>query len=91
MFPTTQGLIDHAKAVVPRELTPCERKRFFLPVEGGVGDLSELASNAACECLFMAYKQRFGNVERCVRCWRLSGYSGPAAAQVLRRTPVIHS
>ncbi len=38
VFPTTQALIDHARSVVPRELTPCERKRFFLPVEGGVGD-----------------------------------------------------
>ena len=38
VFPTTQALIDHARAVVPRELTPCERKRFFLPVEGEVGD-----------------------------------------------------
>ncbi len=38
VFPTTQDLIDHARSVVPRELTPCERKRFFLPVEGEVGD-----------------------------------------------------
>ena len=38
VYPTTQDLIDHARAVVPRELTPCERKHFFLPVEGGVGD-----------------------------------------------------
>ena len=35
---TTQDLIDHAKSIVPRELTPCERKHFFLPVEGEVGD-----------------------------------------------------
>ena len=38
VFSTTQALIDHAQSVVPRELTPCERKRFFLPVEGEVGD-----------------------------------------------------
>ncbi len=38
VFPTTQAMIDHARTVVPRELTPCERKRFFLPVEGEVGD-----------------------------------------------------
>ncbi len=37
-YPTTQALIDHARAIVPRELSPCERKRFFLPVEGEVGD-----------------------------------------------------
>ena len=34
----TQAMIDHARSVVPRVLTPCERKRFFLPVEGEVGD-----------------------------------------------------
>ena len=38
VFPTTQALIDHARSVMPRELTPCERKRFFLPVEGEVED-----------------------------------------------------
>jgi WD40 repeat protein/class 3 adenylate cyclase len=38
VFPTTQTLIDHAKTVVSRRLTPCERQRFFLPVEGEVGD-----------------------------------------------------
>ena len=38
VYPTTQDLIDHARDVVPRELTPCERKRFFLPVEGEVGN-----------------------------------------------------
>ncbi len=35
VFQTTQDLIDHANSIVPRELTPCERKRFFLPVEIG--------------------------------------------------------
>ncbi len=38
VYPTTQDLIDHAKSIVPRDLTPCERKRFFLPVEAEVGD-----------------------------------------------------
>jgi WD40 repeat protein len=38
VFPTPQELIDYAWTVVPRELTPCERKRFFLPVEGDVGE-----------------------------------------------------
>ena len=38
VYPTTQDLIDHARSIVPRQLTPCERKRFFLPVEGEVGD-----------------------------------------------------
>lgn len=38
IFPTPQDLIDFAHSVVPRELTPCERKRFFLPVEGDVGE-----------------------------------------------------
>ena len=37
-FPTPQDLIDYAHSIVPRELTPCERRRFFLPVEGDVGD-----------------------------------------------------
>ena len=32
VFPTTQGPIDHARSIVRRELAPCERKRFFLPV-----------------------------------------------------------
>jgi hypothetical protein len=31
-------LIDHARSIVPRQLTACERKRFFLPAESGVGD-----------------------------------------------------
>ena len=37
-FQTPQQLIDYAKSIVPRELTPCERRRFFLPVEGNVGE-----------------------------------------------------
>ena len=35
VFPTSQNLIDFARKVVVRELTPCERQRFFLPVEAG--------------------------------------------------------
>ena len=35
-FPTSNDLIDYAKTVVPRQLTPCERRRFFLPVEGNL-------------------------------------------------------
>jgi WD40 repeat protein len=38
VFATPQDLIDYARRVVPRQLTPCERRRFFLPVEGDVGD-----------------------------------------------------
>ena len=38
VFQTPQDLIDFAKQTVPRELTACERRRFFLPVEGEVGD-----------------------------------------------------
>ncbi len=38
IYPTTQDLIDHASSIVPRELTPCERLRFFLPVDGDVAD-----------------------------------------------------
>ena len=30
VYPTTQDLIDHARTVVPRDLTACERSRFFL-------------------------------------------------------------
>ena len=38
VFQTPQDLIDFAKQTVPRELTACERRRFFLPVEGDVSD-----------------------------------------------------
>jgi len=38
VFPTLQDLIDFAKQTVPRELTACERNRFFLTVEGDVRD-----------------------------------------------------
>jgi hypothetical protein len=38
LFQTTQDLIDHARSIVPRQLTACERKRFFLPAESAVGD-----------------------------------------------------
>jgi hypothetical protein len=38
VFPTAQELIDYARKVVLRELTPCERQRFFLPVETGTGE-----------------------------------------------------
>ena len=31
VFPTPQDLIAFARSVVPRQLTPCERRRFFLP------------------------------------------------------------
>ncbi len=37
VFSGTQALIDYARSIAPRALTPCERKRFFLPVEGEVG------------------------------------------------------
>ncbi len=30
--------IGSGVAIVPRELTTCERKRFFLPANGEVGD-----------------------------------------------------
>ena len=36
VYPTTQDLVEYSRTTVPRELTPCERKRFFLPVEGEV-------------------------------------------------------
>jgi WD40 repeat protein len=38
VFPSLQDLIAYAKHVVPRELTACERRRFFLPVEHEAGD-----------------------------------------------------
>ena len=34
VFPTSGDLIAFAHSVVQRDLTPCERKRFFLPVDG---------------------------------------------------------
>ncbi|WP_292430722.1 AAA family ATPase [Mesorhizobium sp.] len=37
-FQTPLDLIDYARRIVPRELTACERRRFFLPVKGEVGD-----------------------------------------------------
>ena len=37
ILPTLGELIDYAHSVVPRELSACERKRFFLPVEDGIG------------------------------------------------------
>jgi hypothetical protein len=37
-FPTPHDLIDYAHSIVPRGLTPCERRRFFLPVEGEVAN-----------------------------------------------------
>ncbi len=38
VFSTTQDLIDHAKSIVPCQLMPYGRKRFFLTVEGEVGN-----------------------------------------------------
>jgi WD40 repeat protein len=38
VFRTPQDLINYAKSIVPRELTPCERRRFFLPVTDEAGD-----------------------------------------------------
>src|SRR6476661_9447573 len=35
-------LLDFAHSVVPRKLTLCERKRFFLPLEGRSWGLPEL-------------------------------------------------
>ena len=34
-FPTAHDLIEFARRIVPRELTSCERRRFFLPVQSG--------------------------------------------------------
>jgi hypothetical protein len=36
-FPTLAELTSYARSVVTRQLTPCERQRFFLLVQG-VGD-----------------------------------------------------
>jgi WD40 repeat protein/class 3 adenylate cyclase len=38
VFPTSQDLIDYAHEMVPRKLTPCERRSFFLPDEGDAPD-----------------------------------------------------
>ena len=35
VFPSTRELIDYAKERVPRQLTPCERRRFFVPTDTG--------------------------------------------------------
>jgi len=37
-FENPQDIVDYAHSLVPRQLTPCERRRFFLPVVGDVGD-----------------------------------------------------
>jgi WD40 repeat protein len=37
-FPTLEDLVEYAKTIVPRELTPCERRHFFSPIAGDVGD-----------------------------------------------------
>ena len=37
-FEAPQELITFARRAVPRDLSPCERRRFFLPVEGQVDD-----------------------------------------------------
>ncbi len=42
VFPTPEDLIDFAKQTVSRELIACERRRFFLPVEGDAERLSKL-------------------------------------------------
>jgi WD40 repeat protein len=33
VFPTTQALIDYARNIVPRQLTPEQRKQFFLEAQ----------------------------------------------------------
>jgi WD40 repeat protein/class 3 adenylate cyclase len=38
VFPTAGDLIAFAHSIVLRDLTPCERRRFFLPVEGQRGE-----------------------------------------------------
>jgi WD40 repeat protein/class 3 adenylate cyclase len=38
VFQSPQQLIDFAQGLVTRELTPCERQRFFLPVKGEMGE-----------------------------------------------------
>ena len=30
VFPTTQDLVDYARSIMPRELTPEQRRKFFL-------------------------------------------------------------
>ena len=37
VFRTTQELIDYARSIVPRQLTPKERREFFLDVEERAG------------------------------------------------------
>lgn len=41
LFPTTQDLIAYARDIVPRELTPCERRQFFLPVHADEGECAQ--------------------------------------------------
>ena len=37
IFETAEKLIRYARQIVPRELTACERRRFYLPVKGDDG------------------------------------------------------
>lgn len=37
VFQTPKDLIDFARRTVPRELTPCERRSFFLPEDPAIG------------------------------------------------------
>ena len=38
IFPTREELIAFAHNSVRRDLTPCERKRFYLPVDDQAGE-----------------------------------------------------
>jgi WD40 repeat protein len=42
-FATTHALIDHARAVMPRELTPEQRKQFFLDLAPGAASRAQPA------------------------------------------------
>jgi hypothetical protein len=37
IFETAEKLIQYARHIVPRELTACERRRFYLPVKDDDG------------------------------------------------------
>lgn len=39
-FSTPENVVTMAHSIVPRDLTPCGRRGYFLPVDGKDGDCS---------------------------------------------------
>jgi WD40 repeat protein len=80
-FPTTQALIDHANQIVPRYLTPEQRKQFFLPPDPSY-DLIEEGEKLAKQRNIKAATAKFKEAKAVAPCHKFLNYPKDKAREI---------